>query len=136
MLLVKRKFDPHPDWWVLGDMMMLPGESPEKTAQRVLEQMAGLKIEDDKRSKFIDFNFCVWGKRKEPLQENGCHLMAVTMSVIVTDEEAARIALSGDFSDPTWVSPQNVVLKPPFPLHQAVRRIAQAFLISVQTIGK
>lgn len=134
ILLAKRAFEPQANnWWLIGDLME-PGEIFAATAQRILREKLGLEIVDAKRFKFLNCHSYVWDRRRQPLQENGCHVLMMTMAVIITVDELPSVSLKIDeYSELRWHQAEAAVICGGY--HPAVRICVRDFLLSVQKIG-
>jgi len=134
MLLVKRALEPTAEkFWIVGGLMQ-PGETFEAAAQRVLEEKIKLGISETNRFKFLNVHSYVWARREQALQENGCHILAITMAVIITDEEVLRMQPNDAYSEVEWRQVEVVTIHGTY--HPALRTCARDFLLSVQKIGK
>jgi len=109
MLLGLRSQWPFKGWWVMGGRMV-PGETYEATAQRVVEREVGLRIEDLRRFVFIDHACYIWRHREQDPQGNGCHMEGNNFYVEITEDEVARMPRRlGDFVQLEWVRFEDII---------------------------
>lgn len=107
VLLVRRRVEPQPDWWIPGGRMM-PGESFQEAAGRIIERELGLKINSER---FIHANRVynlIFGQRQQKPQDNGTHTISVTCIVVLDDDEIDSIGLSEEFCMHSWEIPSDV----------------------------
>jgi ADP-ribose pyrophosphatase YjhB (NUDIX family) len=100
MLLGKRSYHPAKTWWIAGGRMR-PGESFEEAAVRNIKRELGLIIAPERFSYLGTYSF-VWAIRRQPPVENGSHCVSITMTLKVTDEEAALIKPSEEYTETRW----------------------------------
>lgn len=103
LLLGYRSEEPYKDgWWIMGGRMM-PGESFQDTAQRILEREVGLKIRQQGRFIELFTGSFPWPRRAQKPVNNGCHMIGVTFLVRISPKEKAGIRLTRDFARLEWV---------------------------------
>ncbi len=121
VLLARRNYEPQPDWWIPGGRMC-PGESFETAAARHTQRELGLDI-GPARFTYLETYSYVWGRRAQPPQDNGCHMVAIVMRLQITDHEAALINPNEEFSALKWMKPEEIIISQTF--HPAITQIAK-----------
>lgn len=122
LLLGYRTQEPYKNgWWVMGGRMM-PGEAFEVTAQNVLRRELGLEIPEQERFKYLFTGNFIWHTRAQEPIEHGCHMIGVTLWVLITSEEKACIQHKQDFAKLVWADLSSIRANESY--HPATRLVA------------
>lgn len=109
VLLGKRSYYPHPDWWIIGGGMK-PGESFPEAAKRNIKRELGLDIEPERfEPEPLWVCSMSWAKRREPPEDNGCHDVSITMLLRILSEEETQIKHNEECEEMRWVRLEEVV---------------------------
>ncbi len=107
VLLAKRNHLPRQDWWVIGGRMK-PSEDPLQTAQRKVQEEAGLKISSD-RPRFIAVYSTQFAQRSQPPQSYGLHSLNLTYAIALNDAEQATLDLTPkEYDTGIWITPDRL----------------------------
>ena len=133
MFLGKRSIEPQPDWWIIGGRMR-PGESFEEAASRNIQRELGLEI-DTSRFVFSGRYNLIWGKREQEPQDHGCHTTSDTHVLVLNEDEAAMVRVTGDeYSDSRWQDLEEVAECEAY--HRCLRQMAiDALDVLIVTMG-
>jgi ADP-ribose pyrophosphatase YjhB (NUDIX family) len=124
VLLAKRCRYPIQDWWVIGGRMV-PGESPQKTAQRKVQEEAGVAL-SEARFHFVGVYSTFFVPRLQPVAEHGLHSINLTYWVELTPEERSRLHLiASEYTDWHWFAWAEVlkILNTNTPNHRPLLRV-------------
>lgn len=122
ILIAKRKWQPQPDWWIIGGRMR-KGELYEEAAQRNIYRELNLVIEPERLELFHFYNF-IWDKRAQKPADNGCHTLSVVMLLRLTEAEAAALTLNEEYENAIWLTPIAITECPKI-YHPALLQIAR-----------
>jgi ADP-ribose pyrophosphatase YjhB (NUDIX family) len=107
-LLGKRRWLPHPDWWVIGGRMR-KGELIEQALGRNLRRELGLDIGQERLRSVIGYYNLIWDTRAQQPTSNGCHLFSIVTLVQLSDEERAGMRFNEEYADSQWIEPWQVI---------------------------
>lgn len=120
ILIGKRSREPAKRWWIIGGRMWR-GESFEEAAARNILRELGISITNLNRFKMLVTNSYQWDTRAQK-GKGGCHVVAITMVLKITQKEAGRIKPNDEYASTKWTDP--LVIYNDKRLHQALRDIA------------
>lgn len=112
MLIGLRSWEPQPDWWCFGGRMQ-KGELYQMAAVRNVKRELffntdGVDIDPD-RFGFVGVYNLIWGRRAQYPVENGCHMLSITMMLILTDKEVNSLSLNEEYRASRWVDPVQII---------------------------
>lgn len=100
ILLGKRTWYPHPDWWIIGGRMK-PGESFNEAASRNIKRELQLDISPERFKRLWEYSM-TWAKRVQSPEENGCHTVSITMMLKISLQEELKIKFNEEYETILW----------------------------------
>lgn len=122
ILIGKRRWQPQPDWWIIGGRMC-KGELYEEAARRNIHRELGLVIALERLKLFNFYNF-IWGKRAQNPIDNGCHMLSVVMLLHITEAEMRALTSNEEYETLTWITPE-AIFSSPEAYHPALIQMAK-----------
>ena len=101
ILLGKRTWYPMRDWWIIGGRMR-PGESFNEAAARHIKRELGLEVDPCRFERLWEYSMA-WAKRAQPPEDNGCHMVSITMLLRLEPKEEAQIKHNEEYEAVQWV---------------------------------
>jgi hypothetical protein len=102
ILLGERVGLPHADWWIPGGRVM-PGETVDATARRILWRELRLDIGEQPRVRTVAHYTFVWDTRTQEPVHNGTCDVSIILRVDLTREEAACVEfISKEYKQLEW----------------------------------
>lgn len=123
ILLGERVGLPHADWWIPGGRVM-PGETVDATARRVLRRELKLDIgEEPGRVRTVAHYTFVWDTRTQEPIHNGTCDVSIILRVDLTREESERVEfISKEYKQLEWRTLASQAALPPGSLHPALEQ--------------
>lgn len=104
MLVSRRTWLPHADWWVNGGRMRA-GEHYGEAAARLMRAEIGLDLAPE-RFRLVGHYNLIWDQRAQEPREYGCHTLSATHAIELDADEVGRIRLNEEYDGSRWVTPE------------------------------
>jgi len=127
VFLGKRLAQPHNDWWLMGGRM-IPGETPQIAAVRILSREVGLRLDPvtaAARFRTVGTYTFVWDSRaQEPTNHGTADVSIIQALTLTLDEIAALKPHESEYAAAGWFCPSDLVgpAPPLTSLHPALRQ--------------
>lgn len=127
VLLVHRKREPQPSWWIIGGRCR-PSISLEENVKNILKRETNLDASLNKIS-LLCFSHHIWGKRHQEPSNNGTSDMIATYLYKITPEEAMAITLDKtEYNDYKWYTINEI--KENTSLHPAIHHTIKSLEVN------
>lgn len=120
VLLGERVGLPHADWWIPGGRMM-PGETCQTAAKRILHRELGLLLDDPARVRTVGHFTFVWDTRtQEPICNGTCDVSMILRIDLTRGEADGIKQLSKEYKALEWRTISSQLCLPQGTLHPAL----------------
>lgn len=107
MLIGRRTWQPHADWWVFGGRMRRGELYQQAAARNILRELfhGSHFTLDQNRFRVVGVYNLIWDQRAQEPSDAGCQHLSVTMMLRLTRQEVASITPNEEFSELRWILP-------------------------------